>query len=251
MKMFHFLIVTIVFATSSLAMGATAFFSTSGFGEGATVGNPDIQFDSTNSPTQDLHIYFVPESSDTKYLGISLGVRSTTPGVAEMTAFSVNNFDFVSALDTPLGLSRWNTVGTPNGTADEVSNLTGVAIDQGGLFVGNDGKASATLDQGYDATADAFYLGQVTLDPVGEGTSDFFITVGDIGVARMGDQPQPTGPTVSLTFGASESTSVLGDDFGATGTVHDAQVTVIPEPTSAILLLCSTIVFGSRRRRVR
>jgi hypothetical protein len=249
MKLFNFLTATIVFATSSVAMGATAFFSTDGFGDGASIGNPHIQFNSLSSAAPaDLHIYFVPESSDAKFLGISLGVRSTTPNVANMTAFSVSNFDFVIAPDTPLGETRWNAAGVAGATVDLVSNLYGLSIDQAGLSVINDGVGSTFLDKGYDTSANAFYFGSVTLDPVGVGSTDYFLTVGDIGIARLGDNPQPTGPTASLTFGAAEPTSVFGDDFGATGTVYDAHITIIPEPSS-ILLLCSALVLSLRRRR--
>lgn len=250
MKLFRILTAAAVVATGSTAFGASVFFSTDGFGEGASLGNPDINYGSLSgaAPT-DLHIYFVPEASDAKFIGISLGVNSTTPNVANMTAFSVSNFDFVVAPDTPLGQMRWNTVTDPSGTVDSVSNLNGISINQAGLAATNDGVGSAFLDKGYDATANAFYFGKVTLDPVGLGTSDYFLTVGDVGVARVGDQPQPAGPTVSMIFGASEPTSVLGDDFGATGTVYDARVTIVPEPSSALLLLCSSLVFGLRRRR--
>ena len=250
MKLFRFLTAAAVFATGSVAFGTTVFFSTDGFGEGASLGNPDISYSSVSgAASTDLHIYIVPDASDAPFIGISLGVRSTTPTVANMTAFSVNNFDLVIAPGTPLGQTRWNAVIEPSGTVDRVSNLNGISINQAGLAVFNDGVGSPNLDKGYDATADAFYFGKVTLDPVGIGTSDYFLMVGDIGVARAGDKPQPTGPTVSLIFGASESTPVLGDDFGASGSVYDARVTVIPEPSSAVLLLCATLAFGFRRRK--
>ena len=103
------------------------------------------------------------------------------------------------------------------------------------MDVSNDG-SGAFRDAGYDATAGAFYFGSVTLNPVGVGSTDLSLLVGTGGVERLGDNPRPVGPTVSLTFGDAEPTSVFGDDFGATGTVVDATVTVVPEPTTAVLL---------------
>ena len=254
MKLFRIFTAAAVLTAGSTAFGASAYFSTVDFGGGASPGNPDIAFANLASAVAtDLHIYFVPGPGDPAYLGISIGVKSITPGVANLTNPIVMNYDIVipAAGDLDSGDNRWDPVGVPGGTVDLISNFTGVAVSQKGLDVLNDGVASGFLDQGYDATASAFYFGKVTLDPVGEGSSEYFLTVGDIGIARSGDAPQPVGPTVSLTFGDAEPTAVLGDDFGGTGTMWDARITipVIPEPSTALLLGTGLLLGFFRRRR--
>ena len=127
--------------------------------------------------------------------------------------------------------------------------MSGVSVDRAGLNIAHDG-TGGSLDEGYDATANAFYFGKVSFDPVGIGTTELHLTVGSGGVARTGDQPQPDGPTVSLLFGHGEPSVVLGDEFGATGTIADATIHVIPEPVITSLLW-SGLLLGLLLRRVR
>ena len=231
MKLLRSLTAIVAFSTGANLFGATAFFSEAGFGDGATVGNPTINKTIADSPFE-LHIYFVPDKSDAAFVGISLGVTSSTAGVADLSSFSVLNPDvLVGATDVD---DRWNSTGGSLVGTEEITNLSGVSVDKAGLDAANDGLATFR-DAGYDTSASAFYFGKVELDPVGLGTTELSLSVGSIGIARVGDQPQPTGPTVSLTFGGSEPTTVLGDDIGGTGTVADATINVIPEPSTALL----------------
>jgi len=242
MKLSKVLTTAIAMATGS-ASGATVYFSTTGFGGGASLGNPDHTV-AIGDANFDLHLYFVPEPGDAAFLGISVNLTSTVGGVADFVGLSVTNPDIlVGAADVD---DRWDGTGGTIPTPELISNMSGVAVTTAGLTIGNNG-TGPFLDAGYDATAGAFYFGSITLDPVGLGTTEISISNGPIGTARAGDVPRPTGPVASIFYG-DDPTSVFGDDFGGTGTVTDATINVIPEPSTSILF-GTGILFGFLRRR--
>lgn len=233
-----------LFSASPLP-GASAFFSTKGFGEGASQGNPEV-FVNQAAANVDLHVYFVPDSVDARYLGISFDVTSATAGIADLVTFSVLNPDILmGAIDVD---DRWNSTGGSINSTELLTNFTGVSIDKAGLDPTNDGSGSF-LDAGYDSTAAAYYFGNVTFDPVGLGSTDLSLSVGPIGIARAGDKPQPVGPTASLQFGAPEPATVSGDDIGATGEIFDARINVIPEPSATLLVVAGLFLSCLLRRK--
>ena len=73
------------------------------------------------------------------------------------------------------------------------------------------------------------------------------MSVGDSLFVRAGDDANGTGPQVQ--FGAADS-AVSGITAGATGTIADVTINVIPEPSAAALLVLASgaAVFCRRRR---
>lgn len=218
---------------------AVVFLSEQGFESGASPSNPELVKTNTDAPF-DLHIYFVPDLGDPRYLEISLGVSSSTPGVASITAFTVLNPVILVGV-APVAV-RWDGVGGSLDSPQLISAMTGFADTSAGLNNAYDG-SGAFRDAGYDSTAGAFYFGQITLDPTaGGGTTELNLLVGSDGVEREGISP------TGLVFGFPESTLVLGDDIGATGTTYDARITVVPEPSAfAFLGLVGAVACGFKK----
>ncbi len=238
----------LIISTGPALHGASTYVSTVAFGGGATSGNPAVNLSLSDGPI-DLYIYFVPEPGDEPFISISLDIDLSTAGVADLIGFSVVNPNIVipAAGDFVTG-ARWNGTGGSLDSRERITGLSGVSVVEEGLDIANDG-SGVTLDQGYDPSASAFYFGSVTLNPVGLGNTELRFSVGSIGIARSGDRPQPVGPTASIQFGDPEPTSVSGDSFGSTGSIADAVIRVIPEPSTGVLLGAALLPVLLRRRR--
>ena len=86
----------------------------------------------------------------------------------------------------------------------------------------------------FEAGANGSLLAQVDYSIVGEGTANFSFITGDLGVVNDGVGQIP------VTFGTG-SLTVEGDGGG--------DPPVIPEPSSAILLILGAAGMAARRRR--
>ncbi len=246
---------TLSLVPATPSFGATIFVSESGLNSGATLGNPSILKDVTD-PAFDLNIYIIPDpvaDVGLTYLGLSLGVRLSTPGVARITGGAVPNYDILVAAAPGTDIDdRWDGASGGTVSTDEfLDNMSGVSILADGIKLTNVGPLPGLFDDGYDTVAGAFHFATVTIDPsVGTGTTDLFLEVGGSGIARTGDLPAPSPMAASITFGDAEPTPVLGNVKGATGTMFDARITVVPEPSTILLLNLSLLLLFRRNRDV-
>ena len=110
------------------------------------------------------------------------------------------------------------------------SNLFAVAVLGLGInssFANFDPLFDSTVGTGFAGANGSFLLARVDYDIVGVGTTEFSFGLGDLGFPRDLPQQIPLYPT-----------------FG------DATLTVVPEPSSAIVLMLCSVGLAVRRRRV-
>ena len=238
-------VATLAVSITDQLPAAMVFMSESPFGAGAAASNPMVF--KNPGDVFDFHIYFVPAAGDNPYVSISLDVSSSNVATAAITGSSVPLFDILIPGAGGLDIGdRWSGVSAGTVSPGLVDNMTGVAVGVAGLDIANNGAGGpfTPTDEGYDATANAFYFGSVTVAVGGAGVSHLNLGVGAAGIVRNGDVPRPGSPQASIFFGSPEATARLGDDFGLFGTTADATVTVIPEPSAFTLLgviVCLTL----------
>jgi len=247
-KLLSCIAAVVITLTLTLPLSAvTIFLAEEGPGMSAPLSNPSVTLAPGAATT--LHVYVVPDSGDAPFDTIAVNLDAATAGIVSASSFSVATPD-ITVAGVDVG-DRWDGTGGMTAAAGGTSlivNMNGVAVTETGLDVDNDG-SGLFLDEGFDSTAGAsgaFHFGSITLSADALGMTDLFLSTGSTKIVREGDTP--ASPAM-VTFGASD-TAVSGGTTGATGTVADAKVTVIPEPTSWLLLVIAVVVLGIFRKSV-
>ena len=230
--------VLLAIATAGNA-AVTIFLSDKGLGEGATVGNPEITLDPTgvSFPSSDsLYLWIRPDGSQI-LIGAGLDVETDETAEVEGTASTVYNPLIGSG---PFANYRWNTPVGHGTVGDVVTDMVGVAVDTFGIDA-----AMADYDPTYDANADAFLYAKIDVECTALGTADLWIVVNSKRVApKVGSSPD-----VDIIFGASETTTLHGNDEYVRSVVRDARIIQIPEPVTMGLLVLGGLGLLIRRRR--
>ena len=221
-----------------LCADATIFLSSSTTLDGTAEANANPTFTLVPGGSDSVGI-FVKLSGAEAINGMDLSLVETS---GLLTASSVNIVENDNA-DPPAGFKRWNQILTPtlNASANELITKHNTI---GGLagYAGLAGGFMANFDQNYSASEGLFLLSTFDIT-AGDatGTTDLHLQVGG---QRIGYAP---GNTTDVTFGLGQVASDRTVD-GATDSVADATVSVIPEPATLTLLGLAGLV-GLRRRR--
>jgi hypothetical protein len=229
--------------------GATLYLSTLGLGEGATPGNASLTLNVGDSAT--LYLWAdltVAEACN----GLGLDVLSSDPAVVEGTSSVIEN-PAVFGAAVPNFL-RWNPPiahGTPG---DLVTGINAVAVGFDPVS-GIQGNQLSGAFSGTDPTYNAgsgFLVGTFTLDATAAGVTEIKLAANDslITGTMIGTDVAPL-----LHFGTGDAvvpTSVDQDNqyfvaAGATSTLADATIEVIPEPATLSLLALGGLALIRRR----
>lgn len=115
---------------------------------------------------------------------------------------------------------RWSTVSSGTASADAITDINGLALNFG---LGPYGLDTANPDALYDADANAFLFARIDYNILSEGTATLGLSEGDTLIVDGVDQ-------VPFSYGT-------------------AQITVVPEPSTALLLLGLAGLAMRRQRR--
>ncbi|MEM9480437.1 MAG: hypothetical protein AAGA58_12360 [Verrucomicrobiota bacterium] len=202
------------------ATAGTVFYSLSGLGGGAAQAPLDAVVDAGTSHT--IYVYYTTVGGSELDTGISLDVNSGTTGVIGFTAAETLDFDITIAT-TDIG-DRWGDFsGAAQGVnADDVTNLAAFTVVSGSGIV-NANKNAPFTDEGWDSAIDAFLVGTIDFDALAPGIT-----------------------TLSTSPGANFN---VHNGAVVTPTFLDGTITVIPEPTTAILGLFALPLALRRRRK--
>ncbi|MEM9411888.1 MAG: PEP-CTERM sorting domain-containing protein [Planctomycetota bacterium] len=232
MKVRNFCLVLAVLAMSvSNASAQDFFWSLSNLGGGATQGDLDVNLTDAGLNIGDQATVFLYYNSTNSELdtGAGLDLTFSNNDVLDFVSAETFEFDVVLAGNTGVDLGdRWGDSFGPAGDvqANSITGLNAFTVVNGdGIVQENDG-TDTFLDTGYDGNNN-WLFGSVTVEIIGEGTTDVLISEGAIGIVN-------DGAPVAATFG------------GGTFTVGGA---AIPEPTTAGVLAMGLIGLVARRRR--
>ena len=218
--------VALVAVPTSASVATSVFFSEVGaVGGGAAVGNPAIVLEVGDPLT-----LWLWSTADQNYdTSIGMNVRSTTPGVVALSGGDVYNPELLSMAlgGVPAGEFRWQDVGVGDVDGDSVLKMNAVKVNSGtGISTANNGTVPLfkLLDPLYDILAQAFLLGEVTLDAVAPGAT--VLTIDQEGTALF----VHNGAQISPEFGT-------------------ASITCIPEPSSIALVVLGLVALAAYRKR--
>ncbi len=220
MNVRNFSLVLAVVAMSVSSVSAQNFFwSTAGFGEGAV--NGDFEATVQQGATGTTHLYYAPNGQNVTE-GLDLDFSWDNSGVMSFTAAETLDFD-LSFMGAPLGV-RWGDFAGPaeSVTADAVTGFLTVNVVAGeGMQIANIPPGMPLIDEGYDESAGAFWVGTFDWSADGQGTASIVI---DNALVVDG-----------------------GQDIGAT--FNSFTVNVVPEPAAASVLALGLVGLVARRRR--
>jgi hypothetical protein len=186
----------------------------------AAPGLLDLSIPPNSSGT--LHIW---ADTDVHLVGISLDLVETG-GAINFTGLSVHNPNV-----------RWSWLDGPQEVTNSAVNNIGGQVSPGGL-AGN-GIGPGTLDGTRILLASVAY----TASNTSGAKSDLSLRVGSSGIAEY------TGAFAQVRFGTQNGLLHRGDQIGASGFV--GSITIVPEPTTALLAGVATIVVHCLVRRNR
>ena len=231
---------------------ASVFFSNLGFGQGATLGNPTVMVNP--SQTVDLHIYMIPDVADATYRSVAVDISTTNSTAVSAPSYSILGPGVV--LGATLIGPRWDGTNALFGTGNTLlSNMAGVAVGAQGLNRLNNGASGGALDEGYDASAGAFYFGSVSIQGDSPGSAELFFSVGQTLFVRDGDAA--SGEVAMVQFGVGDAPVSGQAPTGpvsiavAPGSLADATIVVVPEPHTMTLLVAMLAPLCLKRRRRR
>ncbi len=210
--------IAILFWVANVGFTNEIFVSFTGFGGStAATANTSAEFE-----VGDLGSAFVwiDPSTDIDTLAVT-NILLSNASVIALTGSEVFNPDIVLISDSSDVGDRWDTVdnGTPTVTGDAISGMLGFANLSGtGVLMSQDGTGTQ-LDDLFDPLADAFLFARIDFVANTPGVVD----VNPDGILLNGGQL---------------------DDFNVSG----ATVTVVPEPSAAVLALATATICFRRRR---
>lgn len=146
---------------------------------------------------------------------------SSNPGVAQITGGTAFNgtFDLI-------GDDRFDSATVTADPGGASGNLFAVNVLNNGIV----GPGVNVFDPFFDST-DGFLLASVDFALVGNGTTEFSFALGDLGIVQL--------PNVDVGTGATFGNATLS-----------VEITDVPEPSSAILLILGSVAMVARRKRV-
>ena len=180
--------------------------------------------------TGTINIFAAPnfgfDAADLFFFSSDTSVAQITGGTA-INPTTIFGYRFDSTVVT---VPTFDNVGSPV-TPGSTGNLFSLAI----LATGID-PAFSPFDPTFDAT-DGFLLATIDYDIVGQGTTEFSLSLQDA-------NGNPAQGIVNLPgIGTYEAPRDLNPTFGS------ATLTVVPEPSSAILLIMGSVAMVTRRKR--
>ncbi len=244
------LAVAVVLGSVSVCDAAvTIFLSDKGYGEGATLANPEwglggipISLGETNS----MYVWVRPDPNQ-GLIGVGLDVESDNTAVVEATAVTVFNADiWMDALNADSGDDRWNTPVGQGSAGDLATDMVGVAVDEVGIDPANNGQVAPFYyrDTLYDSGADAFLYAKIDFQLTAIQNTNFWIVVNSKRVApKVGSSPD-----VDIIFGANEPTVLHGNDEYVRNVVPDGRIIISEPVTLSLLAVCGLALFRRRRK---
>ncbi|MEX2545863.1 MAG: PEP-CTERM sorting domain-containing protein [Phycisphaeraceae bacterium] len=230
-------------AAAVLAMAGSAsanpqiYLSTSN--EDPTISAPTVMLEPGESTT--LYIWVIPGEAGNvgREGGLSLSIGADIPGLLTATGAEIYNPQVVPF--PPQG--RWTLPlgeGTLNDLSVEGSLVQSLTAISATSSVGIDSQAGEfDLDPMYDASTGAFLHAQIEIQATGIGSTDLWMAVGS---GRIVVDGAPLSPIFGVD---AEATGSLAGDRSA-GAV--ANITVVPEPGSLVLLGLGGLTLLRRRR---
>ena len=161
---------------------------------------------------------------------LDLDITSSDPGVLLLTGGQALNPTF-----DVIGGERFDSSVFTVDADGSTGNLFSVNVAQNGV----NPALGPLFDPGFDAEVGpngAFLLAEVTFDIVGEGFADIELSLGDQGVIQFPD----------IVLDPSFGSASLGTFAGGGGGTPDP---IIPEPSSAVLLLLGSAGMFAKRRK--
>ncbi len=242
--------VLLAIATAGNA-AVTIFLSDKGLGEGASLGNPEITLDPSGGlapSSTSLYLWIRPDPNQI-LIGAGLDVETDETGAVEGTAVTVYQADiWMDLVNADTGDNRWNTPVGQGSAGDVATDMVGVGVDEKGIDPSNNGLVAPFYyrDTLYDSGADAFLYAKIDIKCTDANQdADLWIVVNSKRVApRIGSSPD-----VDIIFGASETTTLHGNDEYVRSVVRDARIIQIPEPVTMGLLVLGGLGLLIRRRR--
>ncbi len=213
------MVLAIVAMSVSSASAQNFFWSTAGFGEGAVEGDNTATLAIGDTAT--AHLYYSPNGQNITE-GLDLDFSWDTSGIAGFTAAETLDFD-LTFMGAGLGV-RWGDFAGPaeSVTADAVTGFLTVNVVAGeGIQIENIPPGMPLIDEGYDESASAFFVGTFDFEANAQGSTSLVI---DNALVVDG-----------------------GSDIGAT--FSSFTVNVVPEPSTASVLVCGLVGLVARRRR--
>lgn len=232
MNVRNFSLVLAVMAMSVSSVSAQDFFwSFENLGGSAVQGDVDANLGVLGSDINvgdqaTVYLYYNTANSELD-TGAGLNLSFSNNGVLGFVSAETFDFDveLTAVPGTVLG-QRWGDASGAAGSVDtnSVTGLNAFTVVAGdGIIDANDG-SGPFIDLGYDTSSSSFLFGAVTVEVLGEGTTDVIIEAGDIGIVNAGQ-------TINPTFGQGRFTIT------------------VPEPATAGFLALGLVGLVARRRR--
>ena len=221
------------FASPKWVVAQDLFLS---FGQGADVSlTNETQLLSDNSGSA-----FLYARNGFDVLALDLVVSSSDDGVLELTSGTLLNSNVGS------GATRFLSAGASLVT-DGTLELLAISVGDVPLFpnasLGVRSALSGT-DEGFDPVANAFLLGEINYNIVGEGVASLEISIGSNGLLV----PETPGPIVINPGGDLPGVLAVEEDV-ALGAATLTVVTAVPEPSAVGLLAFGFVGILVRRKR--
>ena len=233
-------LVLLVAAGSAHAGAITFFLSDKGLGEGASLGNPVITLPTVGA-TDTLYIW---ANADVKVIGMGMNVIADAPAIVQATARAI--YDPVYG---PVGFppTTWYRWGLPIGQGvlgDLVTGINAVALSATRSVAGIDPAWKADGILNWEAAANAWLIGEITVQATAEGLTPVHFTVSPAFIAPAVGH----GHDLTVYFGSGDA-PVNGESVGVETAVADATIEVLPEPATLTLLGVGVAGLLARRRR--
>ena len=130
--------------------------------------------------------------------GFFLDITTDTPGIINITG--AETFDFeIEVADTPIGWRYTTDSVSGNGGAFELgtvaadgqmASINAFTVSAGdGILTKNEGPVF--VDTGYDAAADAFLIGRLDFEVIGQGKTNLLTEAGSGGIVHAGQTVNP------------------------------------------------------------
>jgi len=223
-----FALVAIFFLNGMISHAANIFYSTSALGGSSP--NQDLVLNLNPGDSAKVYIYFDffgPVATPNDLDSIELNYATSSSGVVNFTAAEILDFSVSS------GGFRWNTNGgNPFAPISMDSNtITSFAAfrNSGAGLDGNDSSSLPDLDSGWDSTSGsgpqgAYLLGSFDLNAVSSGA-------------------------ININMTSSSLTPISSAGTTAVSRALTVNVSVVPEPSSIMLLTFSSVGLLLRRAR--